>query len=1007
MRTKLKKLTSVCLAFIMILGILTVAPISVGAVISGDLKYKLLDDNTVEITGYSGKPEEIIFPSEIDGYKVTSIGESAFYQCISLKSVTIGNEITNIGVGAFSGCTNLESLTILDSVTNISKSAFFMCRSLTNITIPGNVNSIGNSAFYECKSLKSVTICEGVTNIGEYAFYNSTDLINIIIPDSVTSIGYYALGYYRASKNQFEKVDGFTLYGYNATAAEEFANKNGFIFISLDGQEGNTYIDPNTNISVTACVDAELAVRRITDNEKIDAVNNTISDDAELLGLYDILLVSNGVEVQPSGIATVRIPSAYKNIKIYKFEENGTLIGINAVCENNYIVFEAEHLGAYAVVQEKKGSAPDGLAYEIHDDGTIEITEYSGAASVMIIPDQIAGYDVTTIAEYAFENCSTLTEITIPESITKIGRYAFRGCANLETVYYNAVSCDIDTYMDNHYWEYTFFSVFEDCPSFTALYIGENVRSISRYAFVNCTSLSTVYYNAVNCTNANPYENYLEGVSFTPTFEGCTSFTTLYIGKDVQRIPNYLFVNCTNLSTVYFNAVNCTDMKSGHFGVRTYYPTNGTPYDSEEFIVSSAFKYCSSLTNVIFADNVRTIPEYAFYDCKTLKNISIPASVTDIGKYALGYVFNTYPIYRDNGSFYGYKYVDEVDESFIIYGYTQTEAEEYATKNKITFTELGEDTFKSVFEYIVLDDGTAEITEYIGSAIDITIPYEIDGYTVSSIGARAFKDCLRITAITVPDNITNLDIAAFSKCPNLTSVTMGSGLTSIPDYAFSSAESLTNLTIGNNVEIIGNSAFYNCTSIENIIIPDSVTLIGNSAFKKCEKLESIVIPDSVTIIDGHAFENCSSLKEVKISKNVNSIKAASFAGCLALGSVTVPDSVSEIGNYALGYYYDGVNYKKIDGFTIYGYTGSEAETYASGNGFAFVSIGEGPAPTLGDVNGDGKISIDDVTDIQKYIANMLNFTENQETLADVNKDGKISIDDVTLIQKYLAGMAEI
>ena len=120
---------------------------------------------------------------------VTSIGDSAFFDCTSLTSVTIPDSVTSIGEYAFYNCTSLTSVTIPNSVTSIGEYTFYNCTSLTSVAIPDSVTSIGDDAFSNCKSLTSVTIPDSVTSIGEYAFYNCRSLTSVTIPDSVTSIG--------------------------------------------------------------------------------------------------------------------------------------------------------------------------------------------------------------------------------------------------------------------------------------------------------------------------------------------------------------------------------------------------------------------------------------------------------------------------------------------------------------------------------------------------------------------------------------------------------------------------------------------------------------------------------------------------------------------------------------------------------------------------------------------------------------------------------------------------
>ena len=143
---------------------------------SRDYEYALLDDGTVEITGYNGKAEKLTIPDTLAGKKVTSIGDMAFHWRSSLTSISIPNSVTSIGDYAFSWCKSLTSITIPDSVTSIGDWAFSSCTSLTSITIPDSVTFIGDSAFDFCESLTSVSIPDSVTFIGDNAFSGCPNL---------------------------------------------------------------------------------------------------------------------------------------------------------------------------------------------------------------------------------------------------------------------------------------------------------------------------------------------------------------------------------------------------------------------------------------------------------------------------------------------------------------------------------------------------------------------------------------------------------------------------------------------------------------------------------------------------------------------------------------------------------------------------------------------------------------------------------------------------------------
>ena len=125
---------------------------------------------------------------------IISIGDGAFFDNSSLKSITIPDSVTSIGDEAFSSCSSLTSVNIPDSVTSIGDSAFYSCDSLTSVSIPDSVTSIGDRAFCYCDSLTSVSIPDSVTAIGNRAFYYCDSLTSVSIPNSVTSIGDYAFG---------------------------------------------------------------------------------------------------------------------------------------------------------------------------------------------------------------------------------------------------------------------------------------------------------------------------------------------------------------------------------------------------------------------------------------------------------------------------------------------------------------------------------------------------------------------------------------------------------------------------------------------------------------------------------------------------------------------------------------------------------------------------------------------------------------------------------------------
>ena len=249
------------------------------------------------------------------------------------------------------------------------------------------------------------------------------------------------------------------------------------------------------------------------------------------------------------------------------------------------------------------------------------------------------------------------------------------------------------------------------------------------------------------------------------------------------------------------------------------------------------------------------------------------------------------------------------------------------------------------FEYTLENDYTCTITGYNGTASNITIPSTIYGYKVSKVGDWAFSKNLNLKNITLPNSITCIGWAAFHHCTKLEHINIPNSITYIGNGAFEHCAKLEHITIPNSVTYIGDCAFYGCTSLDNIVIPGGAELSAQttgSTFAECTNLKSVVIENGVTTIVQAIFENCVNLENVTIPNTVTEIYPLAFIGCTKLKSITIPKSVKTIVKSAgktMGYYRDNDNnYIKIADFTIKGYKGTAAETYAKENGFKFIAL---------------------------------------------------------------------
>ena len=551
----------------------------------------------------------------------------------------------------------------------------------------------------------------------------------------------------------------------------------------------------------------------------------------------------------------------------------------------------------------------DGICYDAISNSKVRVisnaNKYSGA---VVIPSSVeydgTTYSVIEINESAFKDCTRLTSITIPNSVTSIGNSAFDNCTLLKEVKME----DGDETLSLGYNYYnsrgTGEGLFYDCP-LKSLYLGRNLKYAEDriYGYSPFCWIETLKEITIG-SSVTSIGNY--------TFVGCTGLTSITIPNSVTSIGICAFFDCTSIKEVKMEDGDAT-LSLGYNGdseglfydcpLESLYLGRNISYNAGKDYGYSPFCYINTLKEITIGNSVTSIGNHAFEGCTGLTSITIPNSVTSIGNYAFYCCSGLTSINLPNSvtsigicAFYHSKFSNiYVNDIAIICNGVWSALPRASAVNLYLNGEL-------VTELVIPDSITAignNTFQNCTGLTSVTIPN-----SVTSIGNYTFAGCAGLTSITIPNSVTSIGGGAFSGCTGLTEFTIPDGVTSIA--CFSGCTGLTSITLGNGVTSIGNSAFEGCTGLTSITIPNSVTSIDNNAFKGCTGLTSITIPNSVTSIGEYAFGGCTGLTSITLGNGVTSIGNSVFDNCTSLKEVKMEDGDATLSLGCNNYdYYNG------------------------------------------------------------------------------------------------------
>lgn len=578
---------------------------------------------------------------------------------------------------------------------------------------------------------------------------------------------------------------------------------------------------------------------------------------------------------------------------------------ISGYTGNSTVVTFPGKIGGYEVVGLGKPTSLDPYGNESRISGLESVTEIkinenikniyqSAFANYSNLKKVIIPYGVQKIGRGAFANCTNLSEIIFPDSIVSIGFNAFNN-----TSWYNKQRDGV-VYAGKFVYNYK-----GEMPEKYTFKIKDGTFGIANLAFLNQENLTNIQApQSLFCIGQNAF--------IGTTWYSNQNNGIVYVGKVVYSYKG----DIPQDGTIKFNK-NIMGIADGAF-----FDNSGSYIDSNSSI---------NLTSIDIPDTVKYIGDSAFCNCDNLLDLYLPKNVAYIGEFAFGYHTNgkALPTYSGKG-----RYLHSIYNSTI---------EEYALYNRIGYKELAPKEISEYmqkygdFYYMPLDDGSVEITAYRGQSSDIVIPDSINSKAVTKIGNHAFESNDYINTVTIPDTVKYIGEYSFCFCSNLRNINFGANIRRIEDFAFRYCNNLETVIICDSVMSLGEYCFSDCTSLTEVDLGKDLNRLNRNAFSFCRNLKNINLGDSIIDIGWQAFENCNNIRSIYIPDSVLNVGEYAFVNCTSLQSVYLRDNIEKIDSCAFGYYtpnYDSV-YERLNRFTLYGFSGTEAERYANNHGIKF------------------------------------------------------------------------
>ena len=790
----------------------------------------------------------------------------------------------------------MTTLTLSDNVSVIGNSAFFNT-SIVSIAIPKGVVSIGEEAFARNSDLTALTFAsDGVLeSIGSSAFINNTSLTSVVLPASLKTLGASAFS-------------GCSSLASITFQTKEVAGSGGVMKSDLESIGNSAFV--GTSISEIAFPES---TSNITLGQYLFENCSNLTTVRLSTSIVSIELAFTGC----STIETIIIPEGSQNIQLH--EDQPLLLNvaqgvityafgpISANAEGEYTLPEGFISIGSGAFYGQNGIKKLSIPATITSIGGEAFRLCRGLEEVVFAEGSV----LTTVGEYAFAYCYSLSSINLPEGLTTLNGFAFYGATSLRSIelpgslirvannvfaYSGLTSVNVPALQKMSVGDVDYYadSMFSNCVYLTSVTFDSGLTWLSKNMFSNCTSLENIVLPAklVSVDLTSDYASYNSG---TGPFNGSGLKSVDLNG--VTELPAKIFRGASALETV-------TGLESvTEVGMSAFYGTSlkEVNLSSVNALPDGVFYDCVSLEKVILNDVMSSIGAHVFRGCTSLATIDVyslvsqgstnnpvgvatlPSALASVGAFAFSETAIREITIPEGVTELVNGVEDYNDASDLFLNCTQLE--------KVVFggevSKIGAGTFEGCTNLKTIQYSAGG--EVFGETGEATLP---DG--LSLIGDNAFSETA-IGSVNIPSSVTVVGKYLFQNCTALayaeylTPVTKyGTGATYYSTYLFDGCTSLERVVLNSSIQYIPGYMFTNCTSLTTVDLYDASSgAVTESA------AGTAALPAGLTYLGAHSFEN-TAIREVTIPRGVTESLTAMFSGCTKLEKVALHDALGNI-----------------------------------------------------------------------------------------------------------------